>query len=581
MFYDIALYLSILIFSLGLLYKVSGWFRYSIGFSPEEISPFERVSAAIKGLLNTIFSAKVFQLGKVFVLDVLLQRKILREDRLRWSMHILIYSGFTLLFLFHALDGLITENLFSEYYSTINPFMFLRDMAGMMVIIGVCVALYRRLILKPPRLRTNAMDHYAIIIVTIIILSGFLLEGAKISSQTIYKQMVEEFADTDDEEELKPLESLWVAEFGLISQNVKGPFEEEVLGQGRELHEDNCAACHSNPTWAFGGYSLAKIARPIALGLDQAQSHLILWYIHFLACFIGMAYLPFSKMFHILASPISLLANSVMDNEASDPANIATKQVMELDACTHCGTCNQRCSMAMAYSWTGNSRILPSEKMAFLKKYAANKEIDNHSLQEIQEGVYICTNCDRCTVVCPVGINLKDMWFSVRESLMHQSPMPITLSPLSFTRGLRQQEIDKKDYQEPLDKVLEAIQDKYEGIHKPKKVIPLTPVNKKFKGDVHQAPQSGTYAFCFSCENCTTVCPVVANFEDPQTDLDMLPHQIIRSVGLGIKDLALGSKMLWSCITCYQCQENCPQGVKVTDIFYEIKGMASKETMAL
>jgi len=581
MFYDIVLYLSILIFCLGLLYKVHGWFRYSIGFSPEEISPFIRVSAAIKGLLSTIFSAKVLQLGKVFVLDVLLQRKTLREDCLRWSMHILIYSGFTLLLLFHALDGLITEALFSEYYSTINPFMFLRDIFGLMVILGVCIAVYRRLILKPPRLRTNAMDHYAIIIVAVIILSGFFLEGTKISSHTVYKQMVEEFAETDNEEELRPLESLWVSEFGLVSQNMKGPFEEETLGQGRDLHEDNCAACHSNPKWAFGGYSVAKIAGPIALDLDQAQAHVILWYIHFLSCFIGMAYLPFSKMFHILVSPLSMLANSVMDNETSDPANIATRQVMELDACTHCGTCNQRCSMAMAYSQIENPLILPSEKIAFLKEYAADKKIDNHSLKEIQEGVYICTNCDRCTVVCPVGINLKDMWFSVRESLIRQSPMPITLSPLSFTRGLRQQEIDKKDYQEPLNNAMEAIQIKYEGIDKPEKVIPLTPVNKSFKGDINKVSQAGTYAFCFSCENCTTVCPVVANFEDPQTDLDMLPHQIIRSVGLGIKDLALGSKMLWSCITCYQCQENCPQGVKVTDIFYEIKGMASKETMAL
>jgi hypothetical protein len=45
-------------------------------------------------------------------------------------------------------------------------------------------------------------------------------------------------------------------------------------------------------------------------------------------------------MFHIIASPISLLVNAVMDNEKSDPANIATRQAMELDACTHCGTCS-------------------------------------------------------------------------------------------------------------------------------------------------------------------------------------------------------------------------------------------------
>jgi heterodisulfide reductase subunit C len=71
---------------------------------------------------------------------------------------------------------------------------------------------------------------------------------------------------------------------------------------------------------------------------------------------------------------------------------------------------------------------------------------------------------------------------------------------------------------------------------------------------------------------------VVENYENPQEVLGMLPHQIMRSLGLGLKDLALGSRMLWDCVTCYQCQEHCPQGVKVTDVLYELKNLALKET---
>jgi heterodisulfide reductase subunit C len=51
----------------------------------------------------------------------------------------------------------------------------------------------------------------------------------------------------------------------------------------------------------------------------------------------------------------------------------------------------------------------------------------------------------------------------------------------------------------------------------------------------------------------------------------------MRSLGLGLRDFALGSNMLWDCVTCYQCQEHCPQGVKVTDILYELKNLATKE----
>ncbi len=109
----------------------------------------------------------------------------------------------------------------------------------------------------------------------------------------------------------------------------------------------------------------------------------------------------------------------------------------------------------------------------------------------------------------------------------------------------------------------------------PDEVISLTPVNKGFKAKLDPVT---TYSYCFSCQNCSTVCPVVGNYENPQEALGLLPHQIMRSVGLGLKDLAFGSKMLWNCATCYQCQEHCPQGVKVTDILYELKNLAIKET---
>ena len=74
------------------------------------------------------------------------------------------------------------------------------------------------------------------------------------------------------------------------------------------------------------------------------------------------------------------------------------------------------------------------------------------------------------------------------------------------------------------------------------------------------------------------MCPVVGNYENPDEALDLLPHQIMRSMGFGIKDLAMGSRMLWYCLTCYQCQEHCPQGVKVTDILFELKNLSTKET---
>jgi heterodisulfide reductase subunit C/nitrate reductase gamma subunit len=578
MFYDIALYVSLAIFGIGMIYKISNWFRRSIGINPSDITTSKRVSSAVKGVLGTVFSGKIFILIKVFFVDVILQIRILREDFLRWLMHMLIFGGFMLLLLMHALDGIITEALFSEYASTLNPFMFLRDFFGFMVIVGIGIAIYRRIVMKVPRLKTNPMDLYAIIILAIIMLSGVFLEGTKITSHTRYQEMVEDYADTDDEEELRTLESFWVQNFDIVSPTVKGPFEEEILTEGAEMHDMSCAACHSRPGSAFAGYAVAKITKPIALGLDQANMPTLLWYLHFLACFAGMAYLPFSKMFHIFASPVSLLANAVMEKEKSEPANIATRQVMELDACTHCGTCSRRCSVAVAFYKTGNMTILPSEKMVFLKEYVSDKDLDEEALKTIQEGAYLCTNCDRCTVVCPVGINLRDLWVNVKEEMIQKKqPVPLVLSQLSFYRGIDRQDLDSKDYSKPLDGSRKAIGAKCELINRPEKIIPLTPINKEFKNKAEISSQATTFTYCYSCENCSTVCPVVENYENPQEVLGLLPHQIMRSLGLGLSDLALGSNMLWDCVTCYQCQEHCPQGVKVTDILYELKNLAIKE----
>jgi hypothetical protein len=53
-----------------------------------------------------------------------------------------------LLLSMHALDSVVTEALFSDYYATVNPFFFLRDLFGAMVIVGVAMAVLRRYFLK-------------------------------------------------------------------------------------------------------------------------------------------------------------------------------------------------------------------------------------------------------------------------------------------------------------------------------------------------------------------------------------------------------------------------------------------------
>jgi heterodisulfide reductase subunit C/nitrate reductase gamma subunit len=577
MVFNVLLYVSLGIFILGLIYKAYTWFSRRIGVSAQNYTSAQRFSAAVKGTFSVIFSPKILLLIKAFVLDVVFQKRILKEDFLRWLMHMLLYGGFMLLLLMHALENFISANLFSNYYSTVNPFMFLRDLFGFMVVVGVGIAIFRRFIVKVPRLRTSGMDAYAIFIVVVIIFSGILLEGVKITSHTAFQGMVQDYAGLDiddDAEEIEALESYWVENFNLVSPNVQAPFDEDILEQGLDSHEANCAECHSRPGWAFTGYAAAKTIKPFALALDNADASNILWYIHFLACFIGLAYLPFSKMFHIISTPVSLLANAVMEKETADPANIATRQVMELDACTHCGTCSLRCSASTSFDVLGNEYILPSEKITFLKALAKGKKLSDDQMHAILEGVYLCTSCDRCTVVCPSGINLKEMWFNVKEDLLQRGlPELLILSPFSFYRGLNRNHIPSDDYQKPIEAANRSVACNFEQLMD--KTIPISLSDEK-RDASSQLPDADTFVHCFGCQTCTTVCPVVMNHENPQEVVGLLPHQIMNCLGLGLTEMATGPKMLWDCLTCYQCQEHCPQNVKVTDVLYGLKNLSIK-----
>lgn len=571
MVFTVSLYASLIIFVLGLIYKVYTWLHRQVGFSQERPRLLKRYLSALTGMALTVFSLKLFKLIQAFFLDVLLQRKILKESFLRWVMHMLIFWGFMLLLLMHALGQLITASLFSNYESTLNPYFFLRDLFGLMVLVGVVIAVVRRSLLKVPRLKTNAMDRYAIIILAVIILSGIFLAGLKITSKTEFSNMVDAYAGLRGEE-ARALESYWVNEQGLVSPELEPPFKENILKQGKRLHQTYCAYCHADAQSSFTSYSFAKAIHPVAAALDRAGFVEILWYIHFLSCFLGLACLPFSKMLHIFSTPISLLANAVMDEEKSKPENIATRQVIELDACTHCCTCSLYCSAMMGYEAKLNPYILPSEKMAPLKALAAGKKLDETETKAVLEGVYLCTNCDRCTVVCPSGINLRQLWINAREKLLLQGPAePLMLSQLSFVRGLNRQRVSDDLYGLPLEKADKAVRRRFEPLLEADRSIDL---DQASSGRVPSLISETTFSYCFGCQNCSTVCPVVANYENPQEALGLLPHQIMCSLGLGLTETAMASKMIWYCLTCYQCQEHCPQNVKVTDILYELKYMA-------
>ena len=577
MLFYASLYIALAVFAAGLFYRIWVWFTCGFDQEDHNQTPSKRFLSTSRGILGTLFSPKILILLKVFLLDVVLQLRTLRESAYRWVMHLLIYWGFMLLLLMHGLQALISEPLLPDYYSTLNPYLFLRDLAGFMVLAGAVMALCRRFFIKPPRLKTGGMDVYALVIVAVIILSGILLEGVRITSHRSFERMEEEYASLGDEAEVSALESYWVKHFGLVSPKVEGPFDEDTLSQGKEIHEMNCMGCHSSPKWAFTGYITAKMLAPVALGLDRAGVDDVLWYLHFLACFFGLAYLPFSKMFHLIASPLSLMANAVIQETGALPGSIAVKQMVELDACTHCGACTTRCAVGVVFEEIPNVHILPSEKIAPLKRLARGYSLQEKEIRVLQEGLVLCTNCHRCTDVCPAGIDLQALWHKVREWLLAKGTSEILLlSPLSLYRGLLSEGMEPGQYDGPVKGAIDLVVDQYRVEIRDNTLGPELR-DPELRHRLRISSQGSTFAHCYNCMTCTDACPVMHNYESPQRELGLVPHQIMQATALGLKDLILGSKMLWACLGCYRCQEQCPQGVRVTDVFYELKNLAMTE----
>ena len=539
MFFSICLYSALAIFCLGMLYRLHRWFYRPVGQSSWPVNGSQRFRDSVTGVFKAFFSPRLGNIVIAFVLDVLLQRKLLKESFMRWLGHFLIFGGFIALLFMHAMESIISVNLFTDYQPTLQPYLGLRNILGLAVCAGIIIVIVRRLT-TPVLKRTNGGPDWIIVgLLAVIIGSGFFLEAAKIISQPIYSEMVNDYASLGGEQDAKDLKAYWAKNYGVVFGDIKAPFGKKALARGAALHQENCASCHSEPNSAIVSYPLSRMLAPAAPALNDIRFDRILWYIHFLACMLGLAYLPFSKLLHVITTPLALLIKAGLDEESTDPAVIATRRALELDACTHCAICSEHCSVSAIFKKIPNLTILPSEKLAFSRQF---EKLSHEELSTLAEGSHICTLCLRCTGLCPAGINLQELWIALKDELRRRG-IP---SHFEMARGLS----TGGAFCKPCDS---------------NQVLHL---NTQSTMAVFS---QFDYSACFRCSTCTNSCPVVRSYDNPKKELGLLPHQIIHSLALGMADEAMSAAMTWDCLTCYTCQEYCPQQIPVADLLYELR----------
>jgi len=379
---------------------------------------------------------------------------------------------------------------------------------------------------------------FSIILILLLVLSGFLLEASKIISEPVFMEMVEDYSDLDEETGLLDLKLFWKNNYNVVfTNNIET--SPNGLENGRILNEEYCLSCHSDIKSAFLSSALAKIIGTQGKALNHYRIDKTFYVIHYYLCLLLLICLPFSRLFHLLLIPFaSSRQNLALDTFLENKAFI---NVASLYACTNCGYCSQVCSVYPNFQITGNQDVLPHSKIESVKRMIQNPGIDN--FWQLQSGNGECTMCHNCTDICPSGIDLQSLWSVLDKKLNTMGYADNS----SFIKDTSLKEWTKKE---------EAY-------------IRLSP-GDELTSDL--ADRADSFEKCIQCTICTNVCPIV---EYDLNQNDITPHQVMNLLRLGKKHLATRTRMVWTCLTCYSCQEHCPQEIRVADILLELRNCGS------
>ena len=186
-------FLSVGIFLVGMYINLKKWGMGSTGYGQ---APSKSIMAFPKTLMyqmNEHAHVHNQSVLTTFVLDILFQRRILRRSPLRWFMHFTIFVGWMTLFamsgamFFVEMVHMIGEKV--GYAESLPWFMIPEtfrellslpnDIFSYILLIGIIIAIYRRLFVAKAREATIAYDSVLLIGLTIITVTGFIADGIR------------------------------------------------------------------------------------------------------------------------------------------------------------------------------------------------------------------------------------------------------------------------------------------------------------------------------------------------------------------------------------------------------------------
>jgi len=297
-----------------------------------------------------------------------------------------------------------------------------KDFFEVIVIIGLMIAFYRRLILKPDRLTYSFEANLILLFILTLMITDFFLFGVKLNTH-----------------ELDPSFAKWVPVSALFGKMVAG---------------------------------MSEHSQKIFFGVN--------YFLHLIVLFTFMNLLPLSKHFHVITSipnvffsnlePKGRLTKMNLDDENATSfgmgqiQDMTWKNIFDTYTCTECGRCQNVCPAYQTKKPLSDKEInqtikhclfdeadhliaakKAAAKAASAEAPAAEQAADDQHVVPMLTGdlikddtIWSCTNCRWCDEACPVTIeNVQRIVDMRRYLVLTESKFPKELN-LVF-KGLENQ----------------------------------------------------------------------------------------------------------------------------------------------
>jgi len=317
-------------------------------------------------------------------------------------MHFAIFAGFVLLLIGtmtvsfdYDIWGLILRQpsfLIGNFYLY---FSLVLDIAGVVVAIGLIIALFRRYIQRPSRLNNQIDDAIALVGLFAIIISGFFVEASRIAA-------------------------------------TQPPWE----------------------VWSPIGYALSGFFSGLSTQTVQWW-HRMIWWIHLILAFAFIGYIPYSKLFHLFSTPTNIFFRSLqpkgqltsIDIENTENFGVGQisdftwKQLLDLDACTRCGRCQDNCPAYLSEKPLSPKKLI-LDLLAHLNRQGpqllhqknaspSNTEQSLVGSAVTADEIWACTTCRACMEACPVLIeHIQKIVDLRRHQVLMLSQFPKEVQPV-------------------------------------------------------------------------------------------------------------------------------------------------------